>query len=55
MILNPQTPGRNYRSSFKKCYTYGKGSEGVKVLFYRIEEGGHAWPGRLNPYLAKTN
>ncbi|MBU1054467.1 MAG: AMP-binding protein [Proteobacteria bacterium] len=29
-----------------KCYVYGKGREEVKVVFYKIEEGGHTWPGR---------
>ncbi len=39
---------------FVKCYIYGKGQEAAKVIFYRIEGGGHTWPGRPRFFPAKA-
>ena len=27
-------------------FTYGDGKDGTEVIFYRVDEGGHTWPGK---------
>lgn len=36
-----------------KRYIYGKGRGTAKVVFYRIEGGGHTWPGKPNAFPIK--
>ena len=35
-----------------KRFTYGKGQGGTEVVLYKIEGGGHTWPGGLQ-YMPK--